>query len=211
MVKRVVFILVVLSVALAADAKTWRTESYEIDSSPVDTVQIELPVGELTIEAGDSEVIEIEMTVECSSWRNKCESRTENIELDSRTSGGTLELRVDGFPRSADSLSVNLEIRLPRRLTVDIDHGVGETTVRDVEGDISVESGVGEVRISSPVHFFGEVEAECGVGEADLTVPGGRIEREGFLFLGKELKWSGSGDSSIEVEIGVGSVEIDLY
>ncbi len=211
MSKRVAFILVALSIAISADARTWRTERYKIDSHSVDTVEIEHAVGELTIEAGDSQMIEIVMTVECSSWSKKCEARTEQVELSSRTAGGTLELRIKGFPKTADSLSVNLEIRMPRRLSLDIDHGVGETTIRGVEGDISVESGVGEVSVKGPVEAFGEVDAECGVGEADLSVPGGHIEREGFLFLGNELKWSGSGESVIEVEIGVGSLEIELY
>ena len=210
MLKRLALIALTLSFVLAADAKTWRTERYEFDSSSIRTLEIEHAVGELEITAGRGEHIEIHMRIECSSWRDKCGSRAENIELEAHESGSTLRIRIDGFPKTADSLSVDLEIRMPARLSLDVDRGVGETTIRGIDGDISVEAGVGEVSITGSVDAFGEVEVECGVGEADLDVPEGRVEQEGFLFLGNELKWKGPGQSVIEVEVGVGSVEIEL-
>lgn len=210
MFKRVAIIIITLSFVFAAEAKTSKTATYEFPAGAFTTVEIDHPVGELDIVAGDAEKIRVQMRVECSSRRNRCAERVEDIELKSRELGSALELRIDGYPRNADSLSVNLEITMPRRLSVDIDRGVGETRIRDIEGDISVESGVGEVHIIAPVRSVGEVQAECGVGEANLRAPGGQIETEGFLFLGNELRWRGEGQSVIEVEAGVGSVKIDL-
>ena len=203
-------VLVALFFVVGAEAKTWKTETYEFDASRIDVVEIEHPVGELDVITGSGEVIEVRMRVECSSWRNRCEEKTRDIELRADRGGSTLEIDIDGFPRSVNNLSVDLEITLPSRLSLDVERGVGETRIRGVEGDIRVEAGVGEVRIEAPAYAVGRVEAECGVGEADLDIPDGRVEREGFLFLGNELKWRGNGSSVIEVELGVGSAEIDL-
>ncbi|MBW3671402.1 MAG: hypothetical protein KY432_06985 [Acidobacteria bacterium] len=210
MLKRLAIAIVSLSFVFAADAKTWRTENFDFDSTGVSMVEIEHPVGELEIAAGPSERIEVQMRVECSSRRNRCGERIEDIELVSGGSGSTLTLRVEGFPKTTNSLTVDLQVTMPARMSLDIDRGVGETTVRNIAGDISVEAGVGEVRITAPVSSIGEVRAECGVGEVDLDVPDGRIEKDGFLFLGNELTWQGEGASFIDVEIGVGSVNIDL-
>lgn len=208
--KRSALVVAILLVGVAAEGKTWKTEQYRFDAGAISVVELEHPVGELEIVAGSGAEIEVHMRVECSSWRDKCGDRTERIELVSRQAGETLELRIEGFPKSADSLSVNLEIRMPARLSLDLERGVGETTVRDIEGDILIDSGVGEVTITAPARTVGEVEVECGVGEADLDAPGGRVEQEGFLFLGNELKWHGEGQSIIEVEVGVGSVRVEL-
>lgn len=210
MLKRFVITIVSLSAVLSADAKTWRTEHLDFDSAGVSLVEIEHPVGELEIVAGSSERVEVQMRVKCSSRRNRCSERVEDVELVSSPSGSTLALRVDGFPRTTNSLTVDLQVTMPARMSLDIDRGVGETTVRNIAGDISVEAGVGEVRITSPMSSVGEVRAECGVGEVDLDVPDGRIEKDGFLFLGNELKWQGDGASFVDVEIGVGSVKINL-
>lgn len=210
MLKKIAIIFVSLSFVAAADARTWRSETYEFDATPITIVEIEHPVGELEIRPGQGERIEVLMRIECSSWKNKCEEKTEDIELIGRQSGSALELKVEGLPKTVNSLSVDLEITLPARLSLEVERGVGETEIRGIEGDISVETGVGEVSVTAPARSVGRVSAECGVGEADLDVPDGSIRKEGFLFLGNELKWEGTGRSVIEIEVGVGSAEVDL-
>lgn len=210
MSKRLGIIVVSLFFVVAAEAKTWKTETYQFDASGISMVEIDHPVGELEITPGTGDRIVVRMRVECSSWRGRCEKRVRDIELIGDEGGSTLELDIEGFPRSVNHLSVDLEITMPARMSLDIERGVGETRIRGIEGDISLEAGVGEVRIVAPARAVGWVRAECGVGEADLDIPEGRVEREGFLFLGNELKWEGKGQSTIDVELGVGSAEIDL-
>ena len=210
MLKKIAIVLVTLSVVAAADAKTWRSETYKYDAAPLTVLEIDHPVGELEITPGQGETIEVLMRIECSSWRNKCGEKTADIELVGSQSGSSLELKVEGLPKTVNSLSIDLEITIPARLSLDVERGVGETTIRGIEGDIFVETGVGEVNVTAPARGVGRVTAECGVGDADLDVPDGSIRKDGFLFLGNELKWEGTGSSLIEVEVGVGSAEIDL-
>ena len=210
MTRKLGIALISLLFVFGADAKTWKSETFELDSAGVSLIELEHAVGELEIVGTSSEKIEIRMKVECSSWRDRCEEKIRDIALEAERDGSTLEIEIDGFPKSVNSLSVDLEISMPARLSLDVDRGVGETRIRGIEGDVLVEAGVGEVRLAMPAGVVGRVTAECGVGQADLDIPDGRVERDGFLFLGNELRWSGEGTSRVDVELGVGSVEIDL-
>ena len=146
------------------------------------------------------------MTARCDGWR--CD--VDDIELEARTGGRTLNLEVDGYPRFGGDVSVDLEIRMPAHLALEIERGVGSTEIRGITGDIEVEAGVGEIEIEADSGAFRSASAEAGVGEADVRVAGRRI-RSSSSFVGEETRWQeGEGSSRIDLEVGVGSVDIRL-
>ena len=184
-------------------------QNHRFDAAGLKQLRLEHPVGELEIVGTDTSAVEVRMEIECDS-RN-CQDKIDDIRLESRTKNGELRLTVDGYPTWSKGVSVNLELRVPRAMRLAIEHGVGETSIEDVKGDIDLEAGVGEVEIRVLANDFRSAEIELGVGESELTVEGSTIEGDSFLFVGGETEWhKGRGESSLRIEVGVGEASVRL-
>jgi hypothetical protein len=184
-------------------------QKHNFDATGVALIRLDHPVGELEITGADIKAVEVRMEIDCDS--RDCAERAEDIRLDSHAKNGELQLEVDGYPKFGKGVAVNLEIRVPRAMALAIDHGVGEVSIDAVDGDIELESGVGEVDIHCNSNAFRSAEVELGVGESELTIDGARIEGDSFLFVGGEKEWhKGRGSSSLKVDVGVGEATIRL-
>jgi len=204
--RKIAIALLTLAVAGALAADDRRTENYSFDASSITRLELEHAVGDLEIVESTGNTIEIRMTAECDGWR--CD--IDEIELVSDNFGKTLHLEVDGYPRFGGDISVDLEIRMPAHLALEIERGVGSTEIRGMTGDIEIEAGVGEIEIEASAGSYRTATVEAGVGEADLRV-GGRKIRSSSSFVGEETKWhEGQGTSKIDLEVGVGSVDVTL-
>lgn len=204
-----------LAIGLApeAEAKEIKTERTSLSARGLDSVDVEHPVGKVRITGTSGDQVRIEMRVHCGRWfSGSCAERGERLELETDVVGDTLLVRIDKMPNSVKSLAVDLDIDLPRHLDVSVEHGVGGVRISGMAGDIEVELGVGDVRIDGRVRDFERVSAEVGVGDADFRAAGHRAgHSEGFLFLANTVEWDdGPGESEIEVEIGVGDATIRL-
>lgn len=202
--------IVLLTLALATPALAGDDiQNHRFDAAGVKLVRLDHPVGELEIVGADVNAIEVRMEIDCDG-RN-CDERIDDIRLEGRAKNGELRLEVDGYPTFGKGVSVDLEIRVPRGMALAIEHGVGETSIEDVMGDIDLEAGVGEVEIRGSSGAFQSAEIELGVGESELSVDGTKIEGDSFLFIGGETEWhKGRGESRLKVEVGVGEVSVRL-
>ncbi|MGK2855679.1 MAG: hypothetical protein ACSLFQ_00590 [Thermoanaerobaculia bacterium] len=206
--KTIGFVLVTLALAVPALAGE-DIQSHRFDAAGVKLIRLDHPVGELEIVGADVTQVEVRMEIECDG-RN-CDERIDDIRLESHSKNGELRLEVDGYPRFGKGVSVNLELRVPRAIALAIEHGVGETSIEDVLGDIDLEAGVGEVEIRGSSNAFHSAEIELGVGESELSVDGTSIVGNSFFFIGGETEWhKGSGESRLRVEVGVGEVSVRL-
>lgn len=209
---RVAFCVLIASFAtIPLLARESREEAVEIaDTSGLSRVDVELPVGALTVRATNGPEARVEMRVNCG-WRGNCE-RADRIELRIERHGDTLMVRLENFPESVRSLSVDLDIEVPRTFGLAVEHGVGDSEISGLLGDIEVELGVGDVLVESVAEAFRSVSAEAGVGDADFRLGRSRAgHRDGFLFLANQVEWrDGTGNSRIEVEVGVGDAEVNL-
>lgn len=68
----------------------------------------------------------------------------DNINGEARLEGGFV-----GGDYSGDAPSMEVEIRLPARFSVDIRHGDGEVSVRDLEAMVTIETGVGDIAVDN--------------------------------------------------------------
>lgn len=209
---RAVFCVLIASfAALPLLAREPREEAVEItDTAGLSRVDVELPVGSLIVRATDGPQASIEMRVNCG-WRGNCE-RADRIALRVDRIGETLMIRVENFPESVRSLSVDFKLEVPRTFALTLEHGVGDSEIIGLLGDIEVELGVGDVFVESAAGAFRSVSAEVGVGDADFRLGRSHAgERAGFLFLANEVEWDeGTGDSRIEIEVGVGDADVNL-
>ena len=206
-------LVVAAAPALADDDVTVRTDAAALQAQGARLLTLEVPVGEVTVTAGDGDRVEARLAVRCDRGSRRCREKAADIRLRPQRSGDELSMEVVGFPRSNSGKSpqADVEITVPRALAVRVEMGVGELEVRGVEGDVDVELGVGEVRVLVPESAVAEVTVDVGVGEANLRprLKGTRSTR--FLFLGNEIDWDGGvGRSSVSVELGVGEADVEL-
>lgn len=139
------------------DFGTDAVESY----SGVREVELEMAVGNVTVERHDGDTIEVETVgvAEELKFHSYMEENTLKLEAKKRVTGiegaesGTVYLRI---PKDMNLYEVSLQV------------GVGELQVEDISaGDLSVEVGVG----NGVVHNFQATEAslECGTGTLEAT------------------------------------------
>jgi hypothetical protein len=196
--------------AAAGDAVTAATFDRTFLATGVRLLHLELPVGELTVSdaAGDSVRVDGEVRCEAKAGA-RCRETARRLGLASAADGDRLRVSVEGWPKHRhEGMSVALTVTLPARLALSADVGVGEVEI-DGLAAVRVEIGVGEVRVTAPEPAVGRVHVDVGVGDAVLHA--GRRTVAGKGFLGKELVWrQGAGRSAIQVDCGVGEVEIHL-
>jgi hypothetical protein len=202
--------LALVSWAASAEAKELQTVWRTFSVADARAARIEFPAGDLTITATDTDSVLAIMTAHCSGSLTACAERAENIRLVSRTSGSTFHLELEGMPKTNKrGLSVELEIEIPRSLTMVVDMGAGDLAVRGAEHDVELHLGAGNVRVNMRERAVRSVRAHVGVGDADLRSPHGSVPGAGFL--SKSLRWSdGTGTARIRVDLGVGDVDVRL-
>lgn len=173
-------------------------------------VTLDFPVGELRVEASAEPIVRIELQISCTADPKDCDKLAGKLKIDSRRRGEKLAVEVKG-PRENDSKGVKLKgvISAPRDLPLSVDMGVGDVEVRGFRHDLYVDLGVGNAQIALPEASVRSVDLESGVGDVALALVSGRIEGTGFV--GKGLRWTGGkGSSVVEIECGVGNVEVAL-
>lgn len=194
--------------AVAAD-ETVRTLDTRVFAGEVHTLEIDLGVGNITVEGTDSRDVEVEVDLSCGREDAvKCQNRAQRIELVPRRKKGRLKVRLKGTPRGrAGGISAEMRLRIPRRLGLEVDLQAGNIALADIESHIEVDVGAGDVDVSGQQASMSEVKVAVGVGKADLWLGDGRIEGTGFP---RTLNWHGNGAAELEIDVGTGDVTVKL-
>lgn len=200
----------VMAAAPAARAENLGTLQASWPAQNVDRLRLDFPVGELVVVAGDAPTIRALMTVRCQHGGRGCIERSKRLKITSQQSGRERSIKVDGFPKfNNGGLQVELRVEVPRSLATHVKMGVGEVVVEGVEGDLSVELGVGEVDVAVRESDVRSVNLAVGIGDATLDHPGHDHQTRGFL--GKHVRWDdGAGRSRVNVEVGVGDASVRM-
>jgi DUF4097 and DUF4098 domain-containing protein YvlB len=115
---------------------------------------------------------------------------------------------------------IDLEISLPRRLSLDVDDGSGDTEISFIDGDLQLEDGSGDIRLEE---IGGMVEINDGSGDMSLTGLKGKVKIDdgsGDIELNNAgadvMVEDGSGEirifqvmGSVEIDDGSGDIIID--
>lgn len=115
-----------------------------LESAALEHFHSRLGDGQLRI-TGDAEVEQIEVRALIFYYAE------EDIvfSLDDIDGEGRLEGGFVGGDYSGDAPYMEVEIRLPARLSVDIRHGDGEVSVRNLEEMVTIETGVGDIDVEN--------------------------------------------------------------
>jgi hypothetical protein len=209
------------AIAPAADSVT-RTRMLATD--PVASIVVEAGVGEVRIEQGEGNAIDVRVTI--TPKRNTGPvgklPDVSKLEMSATMRGDQLRLEVDSknieerwvlrLPKKAFSaIEVNLGVGNASVTTnarrVEVDLGVGEATVTAPAGAIVVNVGTGDADIRSTRANAGTVEGTTGVGGLTVTGVDGTVERH---MVGGSIKGKGKGREPIEVQVGVGELKVTL-
>lgn len=124
-------------------------------------------------------------------------------------SGGTASLDAECPSGILGPCSTDWTVVLPEGADVEIDEGVGRVTIEGIDGDVDVETGVGDVRISETT--AGRITADLGVGSlwVEAVEPPQHVyARVGVGGLSVQLPATASYD--VTASGGVGEVRNDL-
>jgi hypothetical protein len=188
-----------------------RSFQQQIPVGGADKIVLDFPVGELTVEGGDSSQVGLDVKIACNHRTSRCEEAAQALRLVYNTSGDQLRVEVKNWPKFGGSrgLHVRARINVPRDLPLRAELGVGELNVQGLASDLDLDLGVGEVNVNLPKDAVGSVDLDTGVGEASLHAAGRRYESAG-LFT-RELHWDkGSGRARVKVDCGVGEIDVTL-
>jgi len=202
--------LAALSVAAVALSAERRIIELNRTAQGVEAVEIQAGVGDVSVTADPANAVtaHVEVSPKKSSFWGSGARDIENLDIAGEMRGTTLVLRLRPEDGHDTKFGEDWTVRLPARLALKVKLGVGDVTVIDMGSDVRAEVGVGDVKIEGTYEVFGDIHANCGVGDATLRTPAGRNEGEGFI--AHTLRATGPGKAEIHVEAGVGDVTIRL-
>jgi hypothetical protein len=209
------------AIAPAADSVT-RTRMLATD--PVASIVVEAGVGEVRIEQGEGNAIDVRVTI--TPKRNTGPvgklPDVSKLEMSATMRGDQLRLEVDSknieerwvlrLPKKVFSaleakLGVGeVKITVPAR-RIEVDLGVGDARVDAASGAISVRVGTGNAEIRTTRENVGTVEGTTGVGGLTVTGVDGTVDRH---WVGGSIAGKGRGREPIEVTVGVGDLTVTL-
>jgi len=194
----------------ATAAETVRTFSKQLPTEDIRRVDLDFPVGEIAVDAWDSQRLQLDVRLECHRDSDSCREAAQKVRLVYSTDDGELHVEIKSWPKlSGNGLEAHVHVQAPRELPVDADLGVGELHLAGFTGNVKANVGVGELHLTLPASAVSSVHADTGVGEASLTAGGRHYESAG-LFT-KELHWTkGTGASKVSADCGVGEIEVRL-
>jgi hypothetical protein len=201
---------ILLGALPAAADEVVRTMSQAFQVKTADEIHLEFPVGEMVVQAWDESQVKVEARFECDSKSGRCAEAAKALRFVASTQGQKLHVELQGWPKSGTrGLEAHVQVKVPRGLPLIAELGVGELSISGIEGNLNAEVGVGEVRIAMAESAVGSVHLDAGIGEANLSAGGKRYQSSGFI--SKELNWTrGSGQADVQVDCGVGEINVEL-
>lgn len=213
--KRLPLLITVLllagTTAAMADVEIRRI-SKQFEVTAEQEILLDVPLGEVRIQAGDPGRVAIEVAVLCDSDSERCRERAEDVHLDASPRRHSLALDVRGYSNKLTHRpSVEVRLTMPADNDLEVELGVGELQIEDLTGDLEVEVGVGEVDLFVREEVVGTLRLSAGVGEANLYPRQRGQDDSGFLFLGNEIVWDeGTGEAYLVIDVGVGEIDVTL-
>ena len=197
--------------AVPAHATFLTTDPHTFTVSSRHRIRLEFPVGQLRILPSNDSRVRFDIKVRCRGRsEERCEELANRLVLDSDDTGGKLHLKLRRYPKwNTNGMTVIGELRVPRSLALEIQMGVGELDIEDLEGDLDIDLGVGDAEIRASRAQSSHVSVETGIGDAEIRGGGSGTRSRGFI--GSHAVWTdGGGRSQVRLHVGVGDATVRL-
>lgn len=178
-----------------------RVHTFELDD--VDEIEINSTVGSIDLRLVEGKEMRVEVDIEAEDRFFRRNIDVDDIDVEVRMRGDKLILTID-----EDDIKADWYIELPVVNYIDIDMGVGEIDVEIGASNLDINLGVGEIDIVAPLASTGEIEISAGVG--DTSILGTTRVNNSRVIVASESEGRGEGELSIEAEVGVGDITVEL-
>jgi hypothetical protein len=211
-----------------------RTLSADLASAGLDTLALQVGVGEVHITASADDEVHAEVTLRpkereflgflhwsSSMGRDIAAAAIHQERKDKRL---TLSLDLDGHDQ--DEIKQEWEVQVPARLKLDSVMNVGEMNIAGVAGGVGAKLDVGELEIDVPKGSIdadvnvGEIRAKSGsahhgriqlasnIGDATLMLHGAESGVHEHGGLGNRVSMDGDGPDSMDLKLNIGEVTL---
>jgi len=186
-----------------------KTERMSLSADGIDKLVVDCGSGFLYVTGEDSLrsiEVEAEIIVKGKSEKDIEDYVEKNIKLDLKKQGSKAVL-VSMFKNQFPNINfrtrvINLTVRVPKDMDVDVDDGSGEVKIAQIDGNIQIDDGSGEITISG---IQGDVDIDDGSGTVDISdVTGSVTVDDGSGTI--EVNDIGE---NVKVSDGSGSIYID--
>ncbi len=187
-----------------------RSLSQEVALGGAAQVHVNLSIGDLTVEGTDGGNVEIELTLDCNRVDPEvCKARAEKVRLAPRMGKRELKIKLKNTHRPRlRGIKARMTVRMPRHVPLEVDVTGGDIHISGMRSHMNVNSGGGNVDVVAERRNTNEVEIDIGFGKGDLWLGEERIKATGWP---RALKWKGTGDAKIEIDVvGGGNVSVRL-
>lgn len=189
-----------LSVVLA---DSFKRINHVIDASSLEKLHLDVSVAEMDIEVYDGNEIQFEIDIEGQRrWFSFRGADVEHIELDVDGSGSRVYAGI-----TDRDIEQHWRVKLPANLELEVDLGVGEIHIEDFSNSLDMEVGVGSIRVDVAADDYDVIHANAGVGDSIISCFSGGTDNE-RNFISADSYYHGEGDKFMEIELGVGDIEI---
>ena len=239
--KHLAALLLLSALPLAAQAdpavSSPRTLKADVAGAGVNTVALEVGVGELHVTASADDKVHVQVTLRQKEreflwffhWMDGgTDDQIAAAAIQQKSSGDRLILSLS-YPHRGDSnLKQEWDVQLPARMKLDAVMEVGELGVQGVAGGVGAKLNVGEVSIDVPQGSIdasvdvgeiraktatarhGSIELATNIGDAVLVMQGSESGYHEHGGLGTHVSLDGSGPDAMQLKVTIGDVSLHV-
>lgn len=190
--------LIVVLPACADDSVTLK-ETHRVPTNS--NLHFDIPIGEVELETHSGDDVKLAVTVSI---------KDDNWFSDDDLSDTEMQIEVDGydvyFSVNKKENQQDWKILIPENANIDLDVGVGAIDIEGVEQTVKVDLGVGEIEVEMAGNDYRRIDLDSGVG--DVQVSGLDNAEVETAIVSESLDWRGDGEYKIDIEVGVGGIDV---
>ena len=196
-------LILALFVSSSAEAAGRKQIPQTFDASNLETVAFQISVAEVEIEVYDGDEIQLDIEIEADrNWLSLRRGDVDDVELEVRERDSTLRLSIE-----EDNIDQHWRIKLPAKLAVDFEMGVGYVRIEDFSNSMDMELGVGAIRVETKDVDYRSIHLSAGVGDTSIRGFENRSDQE-RSFISSDSYYNGDGELTMDIELGVGDIEV---
>lgn len=211
-----------------------RTLSVDLPAAGLDTLALQVGVGEMRVTASSDDEVHAEVTLRPKEreflgflhWSGGTARDIASAAIQQQRKDRRLTLSLDFGDRDRDNIKQEWVVQVPARLKLDSVMNVGEMDIAGVAGGVGAKLDVGELEIDVPKGSIdadvnvGEIRAKSGsghpgriqlasnIGDATLLLHGAQTGVHEHGGLGNQVSMDGDGPDRMDLRLNIGEVTL---
>ncbi len=213
-----------------------RTLSADVPATDLDTLALQVGVGELRVTASADDEVHAEVTLLPKErelfgflhWSGTTSRSIAAAIIHQERKDKRLTLSLDLGGHDQDEVKQEWQVQVPARLKLDTVMNVGEMNIAGVaggvgakldvgeleidvpKGSIDADVNVGEIRAKSGSSHHGRIQLASNIGDATLLLHGSESGVHEHGGLGNRVSMDGGGPDSMDLRLNIGEVTLHI-